>query len=76
MSPEQIAVIQALVDQAKAQLDAYTAVLTLAQNGYQSDQQAIADGIAAVITPVQAALTAALPQTAQQASPAQPAPAI
>ena len=55
MNDEQIKVLQNLVDQTKAQLDAYSAVLNVAQNDWKSDT----DPLNAKIADLEAKLAAA-----------------
>ena len=70
-----ISILTSQIFAIQQELDADNALLLLAQTGYQSDQdaitQGISDGVSAVLAPVNASVSDAL---AKIASPAQPAP--
>ena len=84
VTQKSIDLLTQLVTQTQANLDAYTEVLNALNTQLTTDQsqidQAVSEQVTATLTPIQTAITAALP--AQQATPpspadpAQPAPAI
>lgn len=52
--------IKSLIGQAQDKIDSLNVALSLLENGYQSDQAAIAAQVQAIVTPIQASLTNAV----------------